>query len=276
MKKRIVFFYITLTVVLSGQNQLQIQLDYANRLFSVRQYYDAITEYKRLLFFDSENKFNYLVNFNIGLCYKEGAIFDEAIKHFSIAELNSSNTQEKYAVKIEIVKANILRRTTGRALQILDEMEKEPAYNSKTDSLFYWRGWAYIFEDRWESAAQSFNKINSYHELKLLSNRVIKEKYSVTFAKVISYILPGMGQIYTGNYIKGFMSLGYNVLFGYLTVNSFAENRVFDGIAIGSLLWLRFYRGSVQNAEESAIEKNIQVSNKTLRFLQTEYMGEKP
>jgi TM2 domain-containing membrane protein YozV len=133
-----------------------------------------------------------------------------------------------------------------------------------------------MFADDWKSASESFAKINSYHELKLLCDRVEKEKVSVTFAKVISYILPGAGQFYTGHYLSGTMSLGYSVLFGYLTINAFIEDRVFDGAAIGALLWLRFYRGNVQNAEEFAEEKNIVAANKALRYLQNNYQGNKP
>lgn len=277
MKKLPIFilFFLFQTAIQS-QDQLKIQYDYANTLYTSGRFYDAITEYKRLLFFDDSRENISDVNLNIGLCYKAGAKLDDAIKYFSIAEINSKDDVQKYSAKIEIVKANILRKTTVRALQILDEMEKEAAYSSKIDSLNYWRGWAYIFEDDWENASKSFSKINPYHELKIVSERVIKDKYSVTFAKVISYILPGSGQIYTGNYLSGVMSLGYNILFGYLTVNSFVEERVFDGIATGSLLWLRFYRGNIQNAEKFAIEKNIEISNKTLRFLQNDYLGAKP
>lgn len=287
--------YISLIIVsillaanLKAQGDLQIQLNYANSLYRSGQYYDAITEYKRLLFFDLSNEFDrsykfdttktylFIGNFNIGKCYKAGAKLDDAIKYFSKSEINAANVEEKYRAKIEIVKSNILRRTTERAIQILDEVENNHEFNEKIDSIDYWRGWTYIFKDDWEKAHYYFNKFQPNHELKKLSEQVLKDKYSVTFAKVISYILPGAGQIYTGNILSGLMSLGYNVLFGYLTAKSFADNRAFDGLVIGSLLWLRFYRGNIQNAEKFAVEKNKAISNKALDYLQYEYKGDKP
>jgi hypothetical protein len=72
------------------------------------------------------------------------------------------------------------------------------------------------------------------------------------------------------------MSLGWNALAGYWTINAFNAGRVFDGIVVGELVWLRFYRGSIQNAGEFAVEKNLEVADKTLRFLQNEYTGIKP
>lgn len=281
MKKQKLIFLLfiifpPLFFTVKAQTKHSIQLDYANTLFSTRQYYDAITEYKRLLFYDSSKTYTYLANFQIGMCYKAGAKFDDAIKYFSLADLNSANDDESYASQIEIVRSNILRKTTSRALQILDQLELKFSEKEKIDSLNYWRGWCYIFDDDWKKASGYFAKINYYNELKILCDRVEKEKVSVTFATVISYILPGAGQLYTGNILSGMLSLGWNVFTGYLTINAFNADRVFDGIALLTLLWQRFYRGNVQNAERFAIEKNIDVANKTLIYLQKEYRGIKP
>ncbi|MEW6702765.1 MAG: hypothetical protein AB1298_08595, partial [Bacteroidota bacterium] len=218
----------------------------------------------------------YEANFQIGKSYKEGAKFDDAINYFSLAELSARNEEELFETLTEIIRTNILRKTTDRALQLCNKLENDLRFKYKTDEINYWRGWAYMFADDWRNAAQSFGKINSYHELKLLAEHTEQAKVSVTFAKVISYILPGAGAIYTGKFLSGLMSLGWNALAGYWTINSFVENRAFDGIVIGELVWLRFYRGAIHNAEQFAIEKNLETVNKSLRFLQNEYKGIKP
>jgi hypothetical protein len=275
---RKLFFYILLfsSFSLNAQNSLQVQLDFAEKLFKNKQYFDAITEYKRFLFFNNDITFKYEAYYKIGECYKAGAKFDDAIKYFSLVSFNSTSYNEIFQSKAQIIKTNILRRTTDNALQLCDELEKNEKFKTQIDSINYWRGWAFIFADDWQNAARSFAKINSNHELKLLAEKTDNEKVSVTFAKVISYILPGAGAIYSGKILSGLMSLAWNVLAGYLTINSFIEERAFDGIVVGELVWLRFYRGSIQNAEEFAIEKNIDVANKTLHYLQNEYKGIKP
>ncbi|MCX6170418.1 MAG: hypothetical protein NTX65_13815 [Ignavibacteriales bacterium] len=261
--------------ILRGQDNLSSQLNYADGLFGNEKYFDAITEYKRLLFFDSTKTYQYEANLKIGESYKAGAKFDDAVKYFSYAELNASNNDEIFQTKTEIIRTNIIRRTIDRALQLCDDLEKDERFVAKADTINYWRGWAFMLSDDWKSAARTFAKINSNHELKLLAERTDKAKVSVTFAKVISYILPGAGAIYTGKFLPGLLSLGWNVLSGYWTINSFVEKRAFDGIVVGELLWLRFYRGAIQNGEDSAIEKNLEISNKSLRFLQNEYKGTK-
>ncbi len=272
----IIFFLSAFLFSVEAQDHLSIQFDYANNLFNNRQYYDAITEYKRLQFFDSTKTFNYEINYKIGECYKAGAKYDDAIKYFSFAELSARNEDEYFDSKTQIIRTNILRRTTDRALELCNELEKDQRFNGMSDQINYWRGWAFILADKWENGAKSFAKINSNHELKILAEQTEKAKVSVTFAKVISYILPGAGAIYSGKILSGLMSLGWNLLAGYWTVNSFIEDRVFDGVVTAELVWLRFYKGAIQKAEDFALEKNIEVSNKSLRYLQNEFKGIKP
>ena len=259
-----------------AQNDLRIQMDYADSLFNSANYFDAITEYKRLLFFDKENEFAFYGNYKIGLSYKNGGKYDDAVKYFRLAENQAKRKSEKLKARFQVVRSNILRGTTEIALNYLNRLEKEINDSLTLNKIFYWRGWAYMFSDEWDSAKTEFAKINTKHELIKICNDVINQKYSVTFAKLFSYILPGAGQFYTGHYISGLMSLGMNILWGYFTVSAFIADRVFDGIVIGNLLWFRFYRGNYQNAEKFARQKNIIIANEALRKVQLEYKGEKP
>ena len=99
---------------------------------------------------------------------------------------------------------------------------------------------------------------------------------SPVVAAVMSAVVPGAGQFYTGEYVSGLISLGWNVLWGYLTVSAFVDDRVFDGIMIVTLLWWRFYTGNLQNAEQFALEKNLNISNDALSYLKNDYTGGKP
>ena len=272
----IIFFLSAFVFIAKAQDHLSIQFGYSNNLFNSKQYFDAITEYKRLQFFDSTKIFNYEINYKIGECYKAGSKYDDAVQYFSLAEMNARTDDELFDSKTQIIRTNILRRTTDRALQLCDELEKDQRFSGKSDQINYWRGWALILADNWDAATKSFAKINSNHELKKLAEQTEKAKVSVTFAKVISYILPGSGAIYSGKFLSGLMSLSWNLLSGYWTINSFIDDQVFDGVVVAELVWLRFYRGAIQNAEEFAIEKNLEVSNKSLRYLQNEYKGIKP
>ena len=273
--------YITATILLISfasfaQNSFDAQFNFAKKLYSDEDYFDTVTELKRLLFFDRNSEYNYEANFLIGKSYKQGAKFSDAIRYLTLAEINAENIAELYETRIEIIRINILRKTTRRAFKLLDSLGSDERFKDRKDEIKYWRGWAYMFADDWEQAAQTFAEIDTNQLLKTLAEEVNEDLYSVSFAKTISYIIPGAGQIYTGEYISGLLSLGWNVLWGYLTIKAFVAERIFDGIVIANFLWLRFYRGNLQNAENFAMEKNLVRSNRALNYLQFEYDGLKP
>lgn len=261
---------------LQAQLDLDGQFNYAKTFYDNEKYFNAVTEFKRLLFFDDTNKYVFEANKFIGLSYKEGAKFSDAVYYFTLAEKNAQNNEEIFEIKIEIIKINILRRSTGRAFALLDSLQNDKRYINKKDEINYWRGWTYIFSDDWENASSMFNSISPNHELKVLADSINAEFYNVTLSKVLSVFLPGAGQFYTGEYVSGLISLGWNVLWGYLTINAFLDDRIFDGIMIGSLLWWRFYTGNLQNAEKFALEKNLEITNNALRYLRNNYPGNKP
>lgn len=261
---------------LTAQDAFSMQFEFAKKLYDSEKYFDAVTELKRLLFFDDEKRYSYEANKYLGLSYKQGAKFSDAIFHFTLAGKNSRNADEEFEALIEIIKVNILRRTIPQAIELIDSLESNEKFADKKNEINYWHGWAYIFADKWENASASFAIISPDHNLKLLCDSVNSSFYDVTLAKVLSLFVPGAGQFYTGEYVSGLLSFGWNVLWGYLTINAFIEERIFDGLMIGSLLWWRFYTGNLQNAEKFALEKNLKISNDALLFLKNSYRGAKP
>ena len=275
--KKLFFAAIILlsTEQLAAQNTFEQQYDHAKNLYKEEKYFDAVTEFKRLLYFDESNKYEYEANYLIALSYKNGIKFSDAVKHFSIADLNSITDDQIFEARIEIIKVNILRRTTERALTLLDSLQNDSRFSDRISEINYWRGWAYIFSDDWEKASLTFSKIETEHRLALVCDSLADDLYDPALAKTLS-IIPGAGQFYTGEYVSGLISIGWNVLWGYLTINAFVEDRVFDGFVVGTLLWWRFYSGNLQNAEKFAIEKNLEKTNSALHYLQYNYSGNKP
>lgn len=258
------------------QEYLKEQFSLAQNLYNREKYFDAVTELKRLQFFDREGIYDFESNKLIAECYKAGGKYSEAIRFFSYAEIYAENFDDLFDIKIEIVRANILRRTASNAIKLLNEMEKEDRWSDKINEINYWRGWAYIFEDKWDIAAFEFAKISPYHELKTLCEETHQKKYSLTFAQVASAILPGTGQFYTGNYLSGLLSLAWCGLWGYTAIDAFVEDRIFDGLAVTNLLFFRFYRGNLQNAARFVREENIRIANESLHYLQHNYKGPRP
>ena len=276
VSNKIFLLVVIFAANLFSQNTLEQQFDFAKKILNQEKYYDAITELKRLQFFDKQNIYSFQSNLLIGKSYKAGAKFDEAVKYLTLAEINAKSDEEYFAAKTLNARTNILRRTNKQAERILNDLLIDPRFKSNEKEIKYWIGWNYIFSDDWEKAYEIFNENNLDTTLANLCKSVGDEMYSVDFAKYSSYIIPGFGQFYTGEYISGALSLGWNILFGYLTINAFVEDRIFDAIIIGNFLWLRFYSGNIQNAEKFAVQKNLEISNKALEYLQYSFTGERP
>ncbi len=270
------FVFFLMLNNLNAQDYLTNQFNYAKKLYDDEQYFDAITEFKRLLFFDNNGEYKFQANNFIGLSYKEGSKFSDAILYFTLAEMNSRNDDELFDSKIEIIRSNILRRTTSHAIELLNSLESDKKFSIKMREINYWKGWAYIFSDNWEDASNYFARTDSNKTLSSFCRKVAKDKYSITAAKLLSLFIPGAGQIYAGRYLSGLLSLGWNFLWGYITINSFVADRVFDGIVVGNFLWLRFYNGNLQNATNFVEEENLKIVNKALYYLQYGYTGTKP
>ncbi len=242
----------------------------AMELQSTGKFYDAVTEYERLLYFDVNKKYSFEANFRMGQCYRAGARLSDASKAFSRAILSAPDNRSGDSARIELIKIVILRRDLGTALAMIHQYE---ASSKNTAIARYWRGWAYVMMDDWERAVNCFGSPDTTEFLRDFCVSVKNQKFSIEKAKIFSALLPGLGQFYTGEYIQGSISFGWNVLFGYLTVKSFLADRVFDGFAVGSLLWMRFYGGGQEAAEHYANEKNTEIFTKSLLFLEYEYKG---
>lgn len=273
VKKIILLIFCAST--LFAQEHVERQFNFAEKLFEAGDYYDAVTEYKRALFFDESGKYDYVANYKIAMSFKYGARFDNAIHYFDKSIKNAENDKDRFRSITQKARCNILRKTPQKAIEILQNTSIKfgKAYRKQID---YWMGWSYIFEDNWETADSVFSNYSEFNELSKLCKKITNDKYSVSFAKVISYILPGAGQFYTGHYLSGILSLGWNALWGYYSVKAFTSERVFDGIVISNLLWFRFYRGNIQNAAKFAEIENARIYNQGLDYLQKNYRGLKP
>lgn len=263
---KIVILTLTKTILICAQNDLLIQKKLADSIFYAENYFDAIKEYKRLHFFDKEKLYDFYSYYQIALCYKYGGKFEQAHNYFSLALIKAETVNQIFDVKINLCRLNIIENKLENAHRILDDLEKNYSTNDFADQIKFWRGWAFFYEKNWNSAFKIFFELN-YFELADIVLKIKSEYYSIEKSKTLSMLLPGLGQFHTANYISGIGSFLWNLLTGYLTINAFWNERIFDGIIFSNLLWLRFYRGNIQNAEKFAIEKNNELFKNTLNYI---------
>lgn len=259
--------FIFIPAGLFCQGNLEEQYYLAKDLYEKERFFDAVTEFKRLIFFDDSAAYKAESEYYIGLCYKKGGFYSEAIEHLVSAKRINKDDELAYKIRIEIIKNNILRRTIKNAFQEITALDTVVNDFEKKRELKTLTGFAHAFSENWDAAAKCFRE-SGYYELAGLFTKTSGEMYSEIKAQIFSAVVPGAGQIYTGNYINGIISFGLNLLTGYLTINAFCEDRIFDGIMTGNFLWFRFYSGGISNAAKFAKEKNKEISDRTMLILQ--------
>lgn len=274
VNKIFILFFIFTRISLT-QSDLLNQKEYADSLYLSQNYFDAIKEYKRLIFFDRENLFTYYSYSQIAKCYKYGGKFEDSYNYFSLALSVANSHKEVFDSKIEICRLNIIQKKIKNAHRILDELEKDSLFNYFINQIKFWRAWTFYFEMNFEKAHNLFDELGK-KELSEQAKKLSKESYSVEKAKILSMILPGAGQFYTNNYLSGLGSFAWNLLSGYLTIKAFSNERIFDGIILSNFLWLRFYKGNLENAEKFAYQKNEELFNSSLNFLYFNFPEEIP
>jgi hypothetical protein len=265
--------------ILFGQGltdiQLQKQLSCADSVLSAGSPFDAVTEYERVIFFDSSRTYACRAFQGEAQAYGMGGKYDQSILALRNALQYTQDSVEMIRIYQSLLQTSIRARKFSLANIFLRDVIR--FRNIQDDRYYsYWQGWISIFRDDWGSASEYFAKSDTAKELCAYCAAIDDKMKSPMKAKIMSAIIPGSGSMYAGHWVNGAISLAWNVLFGYLAVVSFIEERVFDGILISQLLWMRFYSGSSENAEKFVREENRNQSNHALEYLEYQFQGVKP
>jgi len=270
--------------------KLDMAIALGERFFNSENYYDAITEYKRYIFFNPAKEDNSISNtyYKIGLSYFHLGKQDEAISELrkSIQTANTDQTREERKIDLAVVLIASGMYSSAEFLLIKVEMYSPiPELKKKAA---YLRGIASLYSYKWQQASEAFHayfnepKDESQgmpEQLESLLNRAQNLKYkSPKLAKILSTILPGSGQIYAGDWRNGINALLLNFTTGYFFVNDILQRQYQDAFINYLFLFGRFYRGNRYHAEEAAKKYNTQfnqaLASQILKALQEELDNE--
>tara|TARA_B100001094_G_scaffold241565_1_gene237429 strand:- start:1685 stop:2515 length:831 start_codon:yes stop_codon:yes gene_type:complete len=258
MKNWIIYttsIFISLNVI--SQKQIK-SFDDAIKEFNSGNYELSIPYFKRIAFFESNNILNlkYLAD-----SYQNTKSFDKALVHYSLIYNISKNDSIKNEVIIEMAKTYILQEKYNYA--------KIEAFNIKeinqtfTDRKNYYLSIISFYMNEFEN---SKNYLLSISSLSDSSSKIINELYANTIknihnpnpkvASFLSMILPGAGQVYSGEFKSGINSflLTGAALTAFTIIN--IRYSFLDAILGVFPYYQRYYTGGVINAQKMAEKKN--------------------
>jgi hypothetical protein len=117
-------------------------------------------------------------------------------------------------------------------------------------------GVAYLLDDQLINARNTFLRNGNYEMAAKIEDFLQHPMKSEKTALLLSLFLPGSGQIYAGNLRRGIMDFLVNLGSGYLLYNAVKQQKYVDASLIFFFLVNRFYLGSLNNAQKSALEYN--------------------
>ena len=257
MKNWIIYttsIFISLNII--SQKQIK-SFDDAIKEFNSGNYELSIPYFKRIAFFESNNILNlkYLAD-----SYQNTKSFDKALVHYSLIYNISKNDSIKNEVIIEMAKTYILQEKYNYAkIEALNIKEINQTF---TDRKNYYLSIISFYMNEFEN---SKNYLLSISSLSDSSNKIINELYANAIknhhnpnpkvASFLSMILPGSGQVYSGEFKSGINS--FLLTGAALTAFSLINIRYsfFDAILGVFPYYQRYYTGGVINAQNTAENK---------------------
>jgi tetratricopeptide (TPR) repeat protein len=238
------------------------QFNYAQDLFSAKDYLTAVNEYKRFIYFFPKDERVELAMFQIGQSYFLGRQFDEAVKSFKT--LTEKYFETEYSIKsyFKISEIYIVLKAFDLALINLNNLITITKDENIRDEAYYRIGWIYIETASWDNARHYFEKISPKNrnkfKLKKLADELEKKalipQKDPKLAGFLS-IIPGGGYLYCERYQDALIAFLLN---GGLILAAYESFDKGHG-ALGGLLTFvgfGFYAGNIYGAVTSAHKFN--------------------
>lgn len=284
LKKTIaaVLLFLAFSATAAFPSSLQLTpdtaLSFGDHLYDQGDYYRAITEYERVLYFFPADQAATTAHYKIALSYLKGEKWGQAIDKFrSLAERHPDAEVGRKAL-LMIAETYFAKKEYSLAIPAYHEFISRYPEDSQADHARIKMGWSYLFQGQWEQGAEAFRKVphdsSRHDEGKRLAAAteqfpLIPQK-SPLLAAGLSTLLPGAGQIYVERPKDAAITFLLNGLFLWGALEAFDRgNNVTGGILIA--VESGWYVGNIYNAASSAHKYNRSQQRDFTEKLQGEF-----
>lgn len=264
---------------LGAQDQTPERLiSFADHLFDQGDYYRAITEYERVIFFYPNHDLAKTSRYQIALSYLKGNRVTEAITRFrKLADDYPAEETGKRSLFM-IGEAYAQKSDYQQAIDVFERFLNTYAHDPKTDEARIRIGWSYLRQGNWEQASEEFGRIPPGSPLHAQAEGLAEESKSYPhipakspyLAGGLSAVAPGAGQLYLGRPRDATISFLLNGLFIWGTVEAFRNDNDVTG-AILLFFESGWYLGNVYNAINGAHKYNRDARREFLDRLSNQY-----
>jgi TolA-binding protein len=253
-------------------------LAFADALFHDGDYFRAITEYKRFLFLYPTDARAGRVQLQVGLSYQRGQQWDDARQTFAAI------TQQHPEPDIRAEAAYLIGETSfrqGHYAQAIADLRAVAERYEQTpvgERARYLLGWSYLRARQWPEASQTFATIDTTSPL-FPSSRALADaaragehlpRKSPALAGLMSAVVPGTGQFYTGRFRDGAIALLLNGAFLAAGLEAVSAG---NEAAAGLLLFFEaaWYSGAIYGAVNATQKYNLDLEERWLQGLERQH-----
>jgi tetratricopeptide (TPR) repeat protein len=253
------------------------QMGLGDYFFEDGDYYRAISEYKRFLFFFPASLRAEEARWKIASSYFQGKKWDEALS--AADELLKRHPSSLWAAEANLLKGRcwMEKKEFSQARQHFTRV-KEISPGSPAAQEAQWQSAvSYLQEERWKESAAEFRKVAPENKLYPRAEhwargmdriQEIPQKSPAT-AGVLAAVLPGSGHLYIERYRDAGIAFVLNAAFIWGMVESFRhENYVVGGIL--TFFELGWYSGNIYSAVSGAHKYNRGKKKEYLDLLEKE------
>jgi tetratricopeptide (TPR) repeat protein len=269
-----VLFSFILTPSVVGQNIYQIKA-FADEQYKAENYDLALKEYQRVFIFDTNQEFDDIFTKIANVFYRNKEYYD-AIKYYNLAW----KSEENDSIKNELVYRKVLSYlNNGNYLGGLNELYDLPVVSSdyfqKKQKLY--EGICHFGLDEFDTSEKLFLKLVNQKDAITITKtytdlKKFNKKYAPSRIETMSRILPGLGQLYVGEWGPGINSILLLSAIAYYSGYTMVYYSVVDGLLVLTSWFNRYYNGGVEKAKHLAQEKietnKAEVYSKILQIIE--------
>jgi tetratricopeptide (TPR) repeat protein len=240
---------------------------FAKSQYQLENYTDALKAFNRALFFEDAYPEEYY--WYIGNCYFNLSELGKAEFYFDLSFSTSSNDSIKYSSVILKAQSMLMRQEYYYALYELLNIDETPYQTINHDRKLL-TGITYFCMTDFDNSKKYFIDLADPSDEQTIAkiNTIIEQckliKINPRKARILSTLMPGLGQFYIGEIKSGLNSMVLVSALGYLFVRTALAYTFIDaGLAL--MPWIqRYYMGGYAKAERLAYDKINNIKHQSL------------
>lgn len=240
-------------------------------------YDEAITEYKRYIFFHPDGDLTSDAYYRIALAYRDKQNWQGSIEAFRMAMQTAHTDSLRHRAELALAVTYIASENYSAAEIVLLKLEMSMPPKHVKERAAFLRALATMYAKKWEHAQKAFEAYFLHHpdpgmqaKVDSLLHETKNFHYvSADSARQLSAIIPGLGQMYAGDWGNGLNALLLDgSMIGWMWYKV-THSYFGDAWTIYYFLFRRYYAGNMYNAQRIAEEHNDALDRKqTERILQ--------